>query len=448
MLRTRLIRFIALAIIAAVLPGALLCPAATVRADDAADAANIISDAIACGAHRCNVNAPRSGKVFIQLYGTFDNTSVDTILNQINSYRLEACQSGTPDPRNPGRGLTMADYVPVRWSRGMQEMAMLRAAEASLSRHHLKTTGEDFWGSSYDVAATCEVLAYGNTIMDGLGLIYAERAAWCSGQTRSAENYPQLINPANTYVGMAGFNHTEACVFTNQPGIDESRIDVSVYNSQLAEVTTASISNVTVRVRSGSCSINSTSKLEAVCDISILSYTSRLTYTTVPVLATTWWSASPDMLTVDARGYATGKTSGMAYVYWKLNGISYSGTVRVNDTTLVRDFATRLYSVALGRTPDQAGLDYWTGRLANRQVTGTQAAYGFFFSDEFINSNLTNEAYIQRLYQTFLGRDPEPAGYNYWLTRMADGATRREVFYGFSGSAEFAGICAYAGITP
>jgi hypothetical protein len=138
----------------------------------------------------------------------------------------------------------------------------------------------------------------------------------------------------------------------------------------------------------------------------------------------------------------------MANIFFKVNGVTLSGTVRVSDGSLIRNFASRLYSVALSRTPDQAGLDYWTNRLANREITGTEAAYGFFFSAEFQNANLTNEQYIQRLYQTFLGRDPEPAGYNYWLTRMADGATRREVFYGFSGSAEFAGLCAYAGINP
>ena len=154
------------------------------------------------------------------------------------------------------------------------------------------------------------------------------------------------------------------------------------------------------------------------------------------------------MLSVDRLGNATGVYSGMANVYCKIYGVNYSGTIRVNDATLVRNFASRLYSVALSRTPDQAGLDYWTARLSNREITGTQAAYGFFFSAEFQNANLSNEAYIQRLYQTFLGRDPEPAGYNYWLTRMADGASRTEVFYGFSGSAEFAGICAYAGINP
>ena len=135
-------------------------------------------------------------------------------------------------------------------------------------------------------------------------------------------------------------------------------------------------------------------------------------------------------------------------MYCKYNGVAYCASVRVNDGSLVRNFASRLYSVALNRAPDSVGLDYWTNRLASRQITGTQAAYGFFFSQEFLNTNMSNEEYVTRLYRTFLDRDPEAQGYHYWLTRLADGASRRDVFYGFSGSAEFAGICAYAGINP
>ena len=448
MLKNRFIKIIATMLIAAVIPASFSLPKSQVRADENADAAAIIADAIAGGAHRCNVNSPRSGNVFIQLYGTFDATSKDAILNQINGYRLEACQTGAPDPRNPGRGLTMADYVPLQWSRGLEEMAMLRAAEATYTNHHLKTTGEDFTNSSYDVASAAEILAWGSNMAGGISLWYQERAAWCSGQRTAGAHYAAMINPSYASCGVAGFNNTQACEFTSQTGLDATKINVSQYNSQLAEINTINVSGVTVRASAGSCLINTTTKLEAVGTISVLGYSKRYTYNNIKILAMTWWSGSPDLITVDGIGNATGKCSGMGYVFCKLAGVTYSGTVRVTDATLVRNFASRLYSVALSRTPDQAGLDYWTARLANREITGTQAAYGFFFSAEFTNAHLSNEQYIQRLYQTFLGRDPEPAGYNYWLTRMADGASRTEVFYGFSGSAEFAGICAYAGINP
>ena len=443
----RLKKFIATALIAAIIPTAAFAPS-IVMADDTVDSAAIIADAIAGGAHRCNVNAPRSGNVFLQLMGTFDTTSKEAILNQINSYRLEACQNGYRDPRNPARGLTMADYVPLRWSRGLEEMAMLRAAEATYTNFHLKLTGEDCWNSSYDVASFGEILAWGGNIPGGIALWYSEKASWNQGFASSAGHYSQMINPSYTCCGVAGFNNTQACEFSNQSGVDESKINVSQYNSQLAEVRMVDVSSIAVTVPSGNCLVGSTTKVAATCSISVLGYNKRYSYSGVRLLPTTWWSGTPNMVTVDNVGNATGIMPGMANVCCKVNGVTYASTVRVGDGSLVRNFASRLYSVALNRAPDQTGLDYWTNRLASREITGTQAAYGFFFSAEFTNTNMSNEEYVRRLYRTFLDRDPEPAGYNYWLTRMADGASRTEVFYGFSGSAEFAGICAYAGINP
>lgn len=447
MLINKLKKIIATVIVASVIPTAAFTPA-LVRADDTVDSAAIIAEAIAGGAHRCNVNAPRSGNVFVQLIGTFDTTSKDAILNQINSYRLEACQNGYRDPRNPSRGLTMADYVPLRWSRGLEEMAMLRAAEATYTNFHLKLTGEDCWNSSYDVTSFGEILAWGGNIPGGIALWYSEKSSWNQGFASSAGHYSQMINPSYTYCGVAGFNRTQACEFSYQSGVDESKIDVSQYNSQLAEIRSTNISNITVVAPNGSCLVGSTTKVAATCSINVLGYNRRYSYNGIRLLATTWWTGSPSLIAVDAAGNATGLVPGMANVYCKVNGVAYCNTVRVGDGSLVRNFASRLYSVALNRTPDQAGLDYWTNRLAAREITGTQAAYGFFFSAEFTNTNMSNEEYVRRLYRTFLDRDPDAAGYNYWLTRIADGASRTEVFYGFSGSAEFAGICAYAGINP
>ena len=447
MLKNRLLKTVAVILATAVLPVSFMTPAG-VRADDTQDSAAIIADALAGGAHRCNVNAPRAGNVFIQLMGTFDASSKDAVLSQINNYRLEACQNGVPDPRNPGRGLTMSDYVPLTWSRGLEEMAMLRAAEASYTSYHLKTTGEDYTHSSYDVASAGEILGFSGNIASGLSQCYSEKNAWQTHNPSVSRNYAQIINPSYRCCGISAFNRTMAGEFSSQTGLDDSKIDVTQYNSQLSEINSIYVSGVTVTTDIGSILLNSTTKLRCVGNISVLGYSKRLSYSGIRILPTTWWTTTPGFATVDPVGNATGVCPGMAGICFKLNGVTNTATVRVSEVSPVRDFATRLYSVALTRQPDQSGLDYWTNRLASHQVTGTQAAYGFFFSPEFLNANLSNEVFVTRLYQTFLGRDPEAAGYNYWLTRLADGASRTEVFYGFSGSSEFSRICAYAGINP
>ena len=105
-------------------------------------------------------------------------------------------------------------------------------------------------------------------------------------------------------------------------------------------------------------------------------------------------------------------------------------------------FATRLYTECLGREPEEGGLNYWSLSLTNQERTGTQAAKEFFYSPEFKDKNLDNEEYVNRLYKTFMGRDPEAEGKAYWLEQLGNGSMNRDqVFDFFSTCEEFTGIC-------
>lgn len=112
----------------------------------------------------------------------------------------------------------------------------------------------------------------------------------------------------------------------------------------------------------------------------------------------------------------------------------------------VNDFTTRLYTTCLGRAPEDSGLKYWATELANIKQTGRVAAQGFFFSSEFVGANYSNGEYLNRLYKTFMGREPEASGYKYWLEQLDGGASRESVFDGFACSDEFTQLCSDAGI--
>jgi len=441
-MKSKFTKVLSVLLVALILPFSL---GVTASADSTTD---VINAAIASGAHACNVSTPRSGNVFVQLYGTFDATAKDTILNQINGYRLEACQNGYPDPRNSSRKLTMADYVPIKWSHGLEEMAMLRSAEAAYTQYHIKITGETCWGSSYDVGSTGEVIAWSSGITSAISMWYSEKSAWTSGSGSVTGHYTQMIDPSNTYVGVAGFGNTQAGEFSRASGLDETKVNVSQYNSQLAEVAADKISSVAVTCNKSSIYSGTTATVSAICTMTAAGYSSSRSFTGIKVLPTSWTSGNTNIVKVDAGGNITGVAAGTAAVSCTVNGTSYGSNIRVTDVTLIKNFATRLYSVALNRTPDPVGLSYWTERLANKTVTGTEAAYGFFFSTEFVNSNLSNTEYILRLYRTFLGREPDSQGYAYWEGKLASGSSRLDVFYGFANSVEFAGICAAAGIDP
>ena len=113
----------------------------------------------------------------------------------------------------------------------------------------------------------------------------------------------------------------------------------------------------------------------------------------------------------------------------------------------VEGFVTRLYQVALGRTPDASGYKLWVNGLKSGEYTPEFVAYGFIFSREFTNKNLSNADFLTIMYNTFMDRDPDANGYAMWLNGLNSGEFTREfVFNGFVYSKEFTDICARYGL--
>ena len=120
--------------------------------------------------------------------------------------------------------------------------------------------------------------------------------------------------------------------------------------------------------------------------------------------------------------------------------------VKNADIEKIEGFVTRLYEVCLSRTPDEAGLAYWSEQLAGGTITGIEAAYGFVFSSEFKGKNLCDKDYTEQLYHAMMGRESDASGKATWVYYLSEGTTREEVFNGFAGSEEFKGICEDYGI--
>ena len=136
----------------------------------------------------------------------------------------------------------------------------------------------------------------------------------------------------------------------------------------------------------------------------------------------------------------------LCLTYGIASGTNCSPNIVIQPSADVVAFAKRLYTTCLGRNPDTNGLNNWASALANMQISGSEAAHGFFFSAEFINAGHSDSEYVTRLYRTFMGREPDQGGYNNWMSALSSGQSREAVFQGFAGSAEWAGICAEYGI--
>ena len=99
--------------------------------------------------------------------------------------------------------------------------------------------------------------------------------------------------------------------------------------------------------------------------------------------------------------------------------------------------ATRLYQAAFSRSPDAAGLAYWSGQLGQGS-TVAQVAQGFVDSREFAATYgaLDSSGFVAQLYANVLHRAPDAAGQQSWLNTLASGGTRAQVLAGFAESNE------------
>ena len=109
----------------------------------------------------------------------------------------------------------------------------------------------------------------------------------------------------------------------------------------------------------------------------------------------------------------------------------------------VYNFVKRNYTKTLGRKGEIAGIEDWCHRINKGELTMKDVAVEFLHSKEFLNKNTTNTEYVTVLYQTFLGRDPDPEGLANWVGLLDRGEkTRDEIVSGFADSKEFADIMA------
>lgn len=112
----------------------------------------------------------------------------------------------------------------------------------------------------------------------------------------------------------------------------------------------------------------------------------------------------------------------------------------------VTKFVVRNYRLCLERDADQGGLNAWCTALLSGSNNAKEVAHGFFFSNEFMNKNLSDRDYITLLYKVLMDRNPDASGLNAWCQVLDNGYSRENVFNQFADSNEFQTICSRYGI--
>ena len=110
------------------------------------------------------------------------------------------------------------------------------------------------------------------------------------------------------------------------------------------------------------------------------------------------------------------------------------------------EFGYLIYQASFGRIPDEAGVRYRVGILDDLDEAGwSEYQKEQFLARQFIESvefkllygtNLTDEDYIDAMYQNVLGRLPDQAGYDFWVGELDLGFTREHILVAFTESEE------------
>ena len=115
-----------------------------------------------------------------------------------------------------------------------------------------------------------------------------------------------------------------------------------------------------------------------------------------------------------------------------------------------RTFVRRFYKIILGRTDDQITpeeLDVWQTALDAKALTGSDMARDWINTrPEFLQRELTEEEFVQIVYNVVFDRDADPTGLATWTGELKSGKTRAEVLDAILASPEFIDTCAEYGI--
>ena len=291
-----------------------------------------------------DVASASNGCTMLGIYGSYYSQAQEA-LDKLNEIRKEACEAGNiPDPRDPSRMLTSDDYKPLKWSRDLESIARIRAAEAGISfnfmasGHDRPSDKDTFSLSFHGVSSNCEDLAYcwGKSMTEGVMLWKSEQKDWVD-QNLSNEtgHYTSMINPKYNYAGLGDFYseaapypNTVAGEFSTRTGLNETMQDVQTDVIQKVEISNKHIKE---NFLDGADTINTeqTSSLTAKVRLERTRSNGKVSTREIwSVQPLTYSSSDRTIATVDNNGNVTGLTNGDVTITAKADNTIFATKTR------------------------------------------------------------------------------------------------------------------------
>jgi hypothetical protein len=111
-----------------------------------------------------------------------------------------------------------------------------------------------------------------------------------------------------------------------------------------------------------------------------------------------------------------------------------------NDRMLIEGFTRHNYRQFLNREAEPEGMQYWSGNLDSGEKKVDEVARGFGHSPEFINMGVSDDQFVDVMYNSFLMRESEQEGHDYYVNKLNNGFTRAQIMEGFIQSVEYANL--------
>jgi len=146
-------------------------------------------------------------------------------------------------------------------------------------------------------------------------------------------------------------------------------------------------------------------------------------------------------INTDTSLSVTGPNTGVDHLS-NIERLQFSDSIVAFDIQGNAGSAYRLYQAAFNRTPDTAGLSFWTHQL-DLGLDIQIVAAGFVNAAEFktvYGVNPTHAHIVDLMYQNVLGRAGESAGINFWVGQLDAGLSTGALLEGFAISSENHGI--------
>ena len=247
---------------------------------------------------------------------------------------------------------------------------------------------------------------------------------WKSSNTKIA-----TVSSTGKVTAKAAGTVTITCMAQDGSG-KKATCKVTVTESKPPVKPTVKVTKVTLNKKTATLSPKETLTLKAT-----------VTPTNATNKGVIWKSSNTKIATVSSTGRVTAKSAGTVTITCTAkDGSGKKATCKITVYNNTQAYVARIYTKALGRAAEPAGLNYWVGEINAKRRTPVQVAEEFFFAPEFVNKKLNNTEYVKVLYRTFMGREYDKGGLDYWVARLNKGESRKSVLEAFAGCPEFKNI--------